>query len=77
MGGPVVIGTAVLIFCIPLAFAAGLFAGWIGTWIRFQRIEARLRALGVAAYECSMFEGEVPAQWVSDQIDWVLEEEFR
>lgn len=62
---------------ILVALIVGFVLGKVGSAVRVRRIESRLRALGLAAYECSMFEGEVPAQWVSDQIDWVLEEELR
>lgn len=60
-----------------LAAGVGFVLGQIGRWIERSRLESRLRAVGREARAMEDMGDTVPAEWVADQIEWVLNKELR
>jgi len=57
--------------------ALGFLAGRIGRFVQMSQVESRLRSLGVEARVAEDMGEPLPAEWVADQIEWVLGSELR
>ena len=60
-----------------LAFGIGLGLGRLGQWTRLHNIEDRLRSISVACRVAEDFGEPLGPDWVADQIDWAVAEDFR
>lgn len=61
-----------------VGFAVGVAVGQLGLSYRLARIEGALRNLANGAYEQKLFgHPQVPAEWVMDQVDTLVNREFR
>lgn len=64
----------VLVF---VALGVGLLIGRAGRWARMRAIEDRLRAIALDCRIAQDMGDPVPPEWVADQIDWAVAEDFR
>ena len=60
-----------------VCLAVGFLVGRVGRWVQVTQIEARLRALGLAARVAEDMGDPLPAEWVANEIEHVLGNELR
>lgn len=58
--------------------AVGFAICWYATWYRLARVESDVRHVANEAAEYERFEGTtIPAEWIRDQVEWLLNRNFR
>ena len=68
-----------LLFGIGIGMVIGFGVTWWGTWYRLSKIESDLRRVANEAHEYTLFSGgagNVPAEWVSMQVEEVRRNNF-
>jgi hypothetical protein len=62
-----------------VCFGVGAAVSRFGVWVRFVQLEVKLRYLANQIHEETILshDATVPADWVLDQLDTIVNKEFR
>ena len=61
---------------IGLGAVIGFAVAYWGMWYRLARIESDLRHLANEADQMKSWDGQVPSEWVADQLEWMKARNF-
>jgi len=68
-----------VVIAVICSFLAGLGLGWYGTSMKMWSLESKFRHLANSMHEYGTLSREetVPMEWVQDQLDTFIRQEFR